>query len=804
MFNRRLSQKPSSDFLSNFKRQYSGVLPAQPEQALQTGLITSPSTCQTPKLAFDPKYVIFFGALTGTTLRFEGYSGRNNGQFTSGSLELPSEFKTSGYLDADVDGFHDVNHVGGFWPPTPQGSAQFAGGPDPFQHQPGILGLDTPVSAGTHYHGFPPSQHTFHTPEFLPSQRVNSFGTAQQQFQPPPGMAAHAFGQAAPHFNHADVQTHGLRLSDVSLTQGYDQHPPASATRTRPPAALENLGPRSVMEAMNQFRFRTILKAQTAMIKHPQDVPVTYLNKSQVYTIRVEDSLLREAVVDPSLKYRTAIRISFEDDQQRKNPATSWQLWNEGRGTNEALKRGVKPRAVEYVNPDQSQTEARSNLHPVVENFDGFSVIWSPASDGTASCNIQLRFNFLSTDFSHSKGVKGVPVRLCAKTELFEGTHLFASSAVHRDISYCAVKIFRDHGAERKLANDRTHIDKLIDKFTTQAEQADTCVKEGGKRRRSDSVLTSRPSKIAKHKRGWSVSSSDSGDEQDPTEDEITVRIRSLKAMPDSIRPVSAFYLRGDERDDLDTHPMPPLADTPPTRSPARAGPPALKTDTAATTSVSTGTFGSETPASASPRLMRAKSDLTANVPHSLETTPSRPGKSPVKQEVHRSTPQQLASPPSSGAMKPRKSDQLTVTAPSVPQIKQALDVDTTYQAPRERTPQAVAEFFIKPSFSWKQTRDDNYRAIYLYERSLHDLVHAIASKCGIDPAAIVSTVRINQQELVITAEDEMVQQMPERQSLLAELDIAEDTHNSAAQFFESHDDDFEDIGTRYKLKLRY
>ena len=425
------------------------------------------------------------------------------------------------------------------------------------------------------------------------------------------------------------------------------------------------------------------------MIKHPQDIPVTYLNKSQAYTIQIEDSALSNAFADPALKYRTAIRISFEDEQQRKDPASSWQLWNEGRGTNEAIKRGVKPKAVEYVHQDQSQAEHRSSVQPVTESFDGFSVTWRPSPGGVASCNVQLRFNFLSTDFSHSKGVKGVPVRLCAKTELVEGHQLFPSNAITREICYCAVKIFRDHGAERKLANDKTHIDKLIDKFTAQADQTEAGAKETGKRRRSDSTISVRPSKVAKRRRTWSVSSSGSlEDQHDTAEDELLVRIRSLKAMPNSIRPISAFYLKGGERDDLDAHPVPPLVASPPSEPAARPGPPSLKTDTTQTTSRSTVGLQSETPTSRSPSMMRSKGEASTQLPPPLESTPSYQSKSPTKQERLRTTPNQLASPPSSGPGRNEKTLKPPTSLP-VPQLAQALDVDQTYQPPLNRKPKA-------------------------------------------------------------------------------------------------------------------
>lgn len=112
----------------------------------------------------------------------------------------------------------------------------------------------------------------------------------------------------------------------------------------------------------------------------------------------------------------------------------------------------------------------------------------------------------------------------------------------------------------------------------------------------------------------------------------------------------------------------------------------------------------------------------------------------------------------------------------------------------------------MKPSIAGRPPVDDNYRAIYLTERSLNDLVRAVALKCGVDPVCIISTIRVNDQDLPITAEDDMVEQMPERQDFIAELDVANDTHHSAAQFLECQDEPV--AGTesvpKYKLTLRY
>lgn len=83
-------------------------------------------------------------------------------------------------------------------------------------------------------------------------------------------------------------------------------------------------------------------------------------------------------------------------------------------------------------------------------------------------CAISLRFNFLSTDFSRSKGVKGVPVRLYAKTNIL---HREGEKGIMQDnpeLCYCVVQLFRDHSAERKLLNDVAHLKKKIERLNKQ------------------------------------------------------------------------------------------------------------------------------------------------------------------------------------------------------------------------------------------------------------------------------------------------------------------------------------------------
>lgn len=107
---------------------------------------------------------------------------------------------------------------------------------------------------------------------------------------------------------------------------------------------------------------------------------------------------------------------------------------------------------MEYVDqlPGGGDEDKKRQIQIEQASFDGFCITWTaePVA-GPSSCTILVRFNFLSTDFSLSKGVKGSPVRLCVKTELLlPGEDVGAMRK--SEVCYCKVKVFRDHGAERK------------------------------------------------------------------------------------------------------------------------------------------------------------------------------------------------------------------------------------------------------------------------------------------------------------------------------------------------------------------
>lgn len=294
------------------------------------------------------------------------------------------------------------------------------------------------------------------------------------------------------------------------------------------------------------------------MIRY-REIPVTYLNKGQAYSLSIVDSNPPSMTTQP-VKYRTCIRVSFEEEEQRSKPAACWQLWKEGRGLNESHQRGGKLQAVEYVDPIQGGSDDHKHRQIQLESssFDGFCVTWTAnPSTGASDCAIPVRFNFLSTDFSHSKGVKGIPVRLCAKTQIISPKHTTDETAGNAEVCYCKVKLFRDHGAERKLSNDVAHVKKTIDKLKQQISQAEVGGGGFGKRKRSLGHIAlkdsdDRPSKFSKHKRRWSHDSQNNASGRVSLEDDLHTKLVMLQEMFTSTRSVSVLNLQGDEHDDPD------------------------------------------------------------------------------------------------------------------------------------------------------------------------------------------------------------------------------------------------------------
>ncbi|KAI4207974.1 MAG: hypothetical protein LQ346_000311 [Caloplaca aetnensis] len=507
------------------------------------------------------------------------------------------------------------------------------------------------------------------------------------------------------------------------------------------------------------------------MTKHVDEIPVTYLNKGQAYSVTVVDSLGATASPTP-VRYRTVIRISFEDQQQRQRPAACWQLWKEGRGLAEAHQRGGKLQAVEYADTNQSGEVDPKRPRAELErsSFDCFSVTWSPAQGAsTAECSVAVRFNFLSTDFSHSKGVKGIPVRLCAKTEILcPGTPESPPGPIS-EVCFCKVKLFRDHGAERKLSNDVAHIKKNIEKLKQQVSQVESGMKDLGKRKRSGSMAksgNSRPVKAAKHKRTWSISSEGSGG-RPALEEDLHTKLATLQNMFTSTRPHSLLYLKGYEDDDPDLYPVALPGHLPDPTSDKSLSRRTSHEQKASEVTSPTNSSVSHTSAHSMPALVRstARPDMQhfgagSRLEDDWDAFAHFTNPSYAQQDL-------IAAPSYEG---PPIKIQRSQCSAALSQWIDTTGVDPDYQAPPERTNKPVACVYALIQMPSQTGNDDCYQAVYLMERSVTDLVTQLASKCDIEPSRISRTVQVNPKGLKIMIDNALVRELPEGQDMIVEF----------------------------------
>lgn len=505
-----------------------------------------------------------------------------------------------------------------------------------------------------------------------------------------------------------------------------------------------------------KFRFHSTLNAPTAMIKQADEIPVTYLNKGQAYSLTIADTNGAVPII-PGTKYRSFVRISFEDEQQRAKPGVCWSLWKEGRGTNEAHQRGGKLQAVEYVEAGQPAEgdDKRTRVELESSSFDGFCVVWTPGVNGAPEVNIAVRFNFLSTDFSHSKGVKGIPVRLCTKTKL-----LSADAVVPADTKpetcYCKVKLFRDHGAERKLSNDVAHVKKSIEKLKQQIAQAENGMKDFSKRKRSGGISKSgdphRPGKVQKHKRTWSMSSTSSaggGGIRMSLEEDLRFKLQTLQDMFTSTRPVSVLYLRGEDLDDPDLHPVSMNNEASPSNrlDLLREGP---SWQPRSTHSSVTGSLVSPSPSSLS---LASQASALGSGAQWQNFDSVAPGDVPRKR-------------PDQPITVSKTEDDGTLSG-----WIEALGVDPSYRPPQERSPKPVACFYVLNAGKAESGKRDYHRAIYLSQRTLKDLNIKIAAKWGLDYTRILRTIRVLKGRLEIEMDDDMIQELREGQDMQLEIE---------------------------------
>jgi len=545
-----------------------------------------------------------------------------------------------------------------------------------------------------------------------------------------------------------------------------------------------------------RFRFSTKLHASTAMVKRPDEIPVSYLNKRQVYMMSVVDT--SSEVRNKELKrYRTSIRIAFDEDEQRRNAPECWRLWRDGRGIVESGGNPDKLRALEYgiiypmvltnvLEPLEARTAAEKKLNGETElrldesssGFDRFSLVWTSTSTHP-ELYFSIRFCFLSTDFSHSKGVKGIPLRLVAKTELLGTGDSVFQSPLASELAYCKVQSFRDKGAERKLAYDRQQQQRTIDKLRQQRQQLQLGSQEeatnNAKRRKRHSISALPDSRQSsptqkRHKRDWSFSSVEStnsvGSGRRHPEDELE-RNRdqeiALLAQFESCRPISILNLIGDPADD----PSLPFSPIPPQR---QWDPPGVY----ATEPLVALEQGS--PALSSNSFSPARSEKMTY--HGTEPL------------VHPHSPPD-ATRRNSGVSGMMMNMRISQKVQAATKYVDAMDVDPYYislPAPTFRpgtspshgltNPIALCVYIAQAKIgptgdphtmhlaTSVDPKNDIYYAVYVPSRTASSLASSIAAKLGIPPKDILRTTIINKRGLRLALDDDVAREMLEKQDM--------------------------------------
>jgi len=357
----------------------------------------------------------------------------------------------------------------------------------------------------------------------------------------------------------------------------------------------------------------------------------------------------------------------------------------------------------------------------------------------------------LSTDFSHSKGVKGIPVRLCAKTEMIMPSPTESSLAGEAEVCFSKVKLFRDHGAERKLSNDVAHVKKTIEKLKQQISQAESGLATFGKRKRSGSVakpMGGRPGKILKHKRTWSIDSDGEGSARLSAEEDMHVKLATMQDMFTSTRPVSILYLRGAEQDDPDLFPV-HLSGEQDLQVLARQGTWESKQSAASS------------PASTTSPTSSSISTITPNRKASTYQEPPPPGPQRTGTEIWPEQQIQVQQSTDQAIKVPKRESTGTQDSSIF-----AIGVDTAYEPVASPPTRPVACFYVRAKHATK----DYYRAIYLMQRTVKDLVNGISDKFRIDPARVTRVTHINSRGLQIVVDEDVVRELPEGQDMIVEF----------------------------------
>jgi hypothetical protein len=220
-------------------------------------------------------------------------------------------------------------------------------------------------------------------------------------------------------------------------------------------------------------------------------------------------------------------------------------------------------------------------------------------------------------------------------------------------------------------------------------------------------------------------------------EEDLHFKLQTLQDMFTSTRPVSILYLRGEDLDDPDAHPV------------ALPGDPAEAVKTEAREGgwrdrSGQGSVTGSSLVSPSPSSLSLHSQVSAVGFH--DPSSSRQG--------------------SDQPTKISKTDE----AGNLSGWIEALGVDPSYRPPPDRAPKPVACFYLLRRNPMEPQARELHRAVYLMERTLKEFVAKIAAKWSLDASRVVRIVHVSDRGLEVEMDDDVIAQLAEGQDMGLEV----------------------------------
>ncbi|KAL2163407.1 hypothetical protein VTH06DRAFT_5464 [Thermothelomyces fergusii] len=231
-----------------------------------------------------------------------------------------------------------------------------------------------------------------------------------------------------------------------------------------------------------------------------------------------------------------------------------------------------------------------------------------------------------------------------------------------------------------------------------------------------------------------------------------------------STRPVSVLYLRGDELDDPDLHPVSLPGE------PLELGKVESR-DSVAWRSERGSITGSSLVSPSPSSLSLQSQNSTGNKPqwqdYQIGGSGSGSGSGAASSEPS------LRDPHNGRPTKVRQVDE----AGNLTGWIEALGVDANYRPPADRHPKPVACFYValrrggRPDQAGCQPRQELHRAVYLMQRTARDLVARLAAKWRFDASRVARTVHVVEPRgLEVEVDDDVVRELPEGLDMSLEI----------------------------------